>query len=156
MKTCLVTLVSSCFLASMANAEVHVFVQETNGIAFIKYECTAGEVVRAFALDVSVDRGQIIGISDFFTGPNSAIARGYGIFPSSFRDHVAPTVTSGTNANWSVADYNPLAAVEDAPTDTLAGLGSNGVTLEFASLWDSNLPQTAPAQNSTLHPCRRG
>ncbi len=88
MKKCVIACGSVLLLAATAGAEVRVYVQDTGGVAWIKYECTAGEVIRAFALDVSVDRGQITGISDFFVGPSSATAQGYGIFPAAFRDHV--------------------------------------------------------------------
>src|SRR5215472_12691178 len=94
-----------------AQGTVRVFVQGTNGLANINYQCTAGEVVRAFALDVTVDSGQIIGVTNYFRGPSTATAQGYGIFPASFRDSV--TVSSGTNANWSIPQYTPLAAVAD-------------------------------------------
>jgi len=135
-------------LAGSARAEVRVFVEETNAAAAIKYECTGGEEVRAFALDVSVSQGKIVGISDFFRGPNTADVRGYGIFPASFRDHI--TVASGTDANWETPDYTPLAVVADDPTDTLPGLNSSGVTLEFGSLWDPADPSLAPPTSGTL------
>ena len=56
MRVCVILL--NCLLVASARAEVRVFVQEENRAASIKYECTGGEVVRAFALNVSVDRGQ--------------------------------------------------------------------------------------------------
>ena len=111
-----------------ARAEVRVFVQNSNGVACVMYQCTAGEVVRAFALDVSVDRGQIIGISNFFRGESRAGATGYGIFPASFRDRI--TVGAGTNINWNVSGYTPLAVVGDRPADTLPGL------TQVVSLWN--------------------
>ena len=148
MKTGVITLISASLVAASAEAEVRVFAEEANGLIHLKYECTAGEVVRAFALDVAVDRGQIIGISDFFVGPCSTTAKGYGIFPAAFRDHVA--VSSGTSANWSVSGYNPLAVAADAPADTLPGLGSGGVTLEFGALWDPAQPATAPPASGLL------
>lgn len=135
-------------LAGSAGAEVRVFVQETNAAAAIRYECTAGEEVRAFALNVSVSQGQIVGISDFFRGPSTVAASGYGIFPASFRDHI--TVSSGTNANWEAAEYTPIALMTDDPTDTLPGLGSSGVTLELGALWDPTVPGSAPAASGTL------
>ena len=134
--------------ALSASAALRVFVQDANGIANINYQCTAGEVVRSFALDVSVDSGQILGITNFLRGPSTALAPGYGIFPASFRDNV--TVTSGTNANWSAPGYNPLAAVTDAPTNTLPGLNSSGVTLELGAIWDPAVPAAAPAASGTL------
>jgi hypothetical protein len=131
-----------------AGAAVRVFVQDANGVANINYQCTAGEVVRAFALDVSVDHGQIVGVTNFLRGPSTAAARGYGIFPASFRDSV--TVTNGTNASWNVPGYTPLAVVADAPTNTLPGLNSSGVTLEFGAVWDPTVPAAVPGPSGTL------
>ncbi|MEI7955373.1 MAG: choice-of-anchor D domain-containing protein, partial [Verrucomicrobiota bacterium] len=150
MKRSIITTVSACLLATAARAEVRVFVEDSNGSALLKYQCTAGEVMRAFALNVTIDRGQIVGISNFFVGPSTASAHGYGIFPAAFRDHVAATVTSGTVANWNASGYNPVASVADAPSDTLAGLGSSGVTLEFGAVWDASAPTAAPAASGTL------
>ena len=135
-------------LAASASAELRVSVQGSNALAWVKYECTAGELVRAFALDVSVDRGRIIGVADFLIGPSTAAAHGYGIFPASFRDHI--TIGSGTNINWNVGDYTPLAVQTDNPGDTLAGLNSSGVTLEFGGLWDPNLPAAVPGPAGVL------
>jgi hypothetical protein len=135
-------------LAVCARAEVRVFVQDSNGVATVNYECTAGEVVRAFALDVSVDRGQIIGISDFFRGESKAGSTGYGIFPASLRDHIS--IGGGTNINWDVSDYTPLAAAGDVPGGTLPGLNSSGVTLEFGGLWDPTVAAAIPGPTGTL------
>lgn len=129
-------------------ASVQVFVQVTNGLACINYQCTAGEVVRSFALDVTVDRGQITGITNYFRGPCTATAQGYGIFPASFRDQI--TVSSGSNANWSVTGYSPLAVTADNPGGTLPGLNSSGVTLELGALWDATVPAAFPPASGTL------
>ena len=137
-----------CLLAATARASVHVYVQDTNGMAALNYECTAGEVVRAFALDVKVDQGQVLGVSNYFRGPSTAAAKGYGIFPSSFRDNI--TVFSGTNANWDTNAYTPLAIAADNPVGTLPGLNSSGVTLEFAGLWDPTVPAAFPSARGTL------
>ena len=134
-------------LSISAKAEVRVFVQDTNGIALIKYECTAGELVRAFALDVSVERGTITKISGFFRGVGNVRATGYGIFPASLRDHLQ---MNSTNIDWRAADYTPLANPSDCPKDTLPGLGSNGVTLEFGGLWDPTMFSAIPKGAGTL------
>ena len=131
-----------------ARAEVHVFVQNSNGVALVNYECTAGEVVRAFALDVSVDRGEIIGISNFFRGESKAGSTGYGIFPASLRDHIP--IGTGTNIEWNASDYTPLASVGDLPGGTLPGLNSSGVTLEFGGLWDPTIVAAIPWVTGTL------
>jgi hypothetical protein len=137
-----------CLLTFGARGEVRVFVQDTNGLANINYQCTAGEVVRSFALDVTVDQGQILGVTNYFRGPSTAMAQGYGIFPASFRDIIP--VTSGSNADWSITSYSPLAVVADNPAGTLSGLGSSGVTLEFGALWDPNVLAAMPQSSGTL------
>lgn len=145
-RVCLVLL--NCLVFASAQAEVRVFVQEDSRAASIKYECTGGEVVRAFALNVSVDRGQIIGVSNYFRGESTPTAQGYGIFPAAFRDFI--TVGNGTNIDWEVPGYTPLAAVSDRPADTLPGLNSSGVTLEFGGLWDPAVPGAVPPASGTL------
>jgi hypothetical protein len=135
-------------LVPWAQAEVRVSVQDTNGVAWITYQCTAGEVVRAFALDVSVDSGQIVGIFGFFRGLSQPGATGYGIFPASFRDQIA--ADSGTNTDWSPSGYTPLADVTDSPDNTLPGLNSPGVTLELGGLWDPTVPAAIPGASGTL------
>lgn len=134
--------------ASYARAEVRVFVEDVAGEAWINYECTAGEVVRPFALDVTVDQGAIVGISRFLTGESTPEQRGCGIFPAAFRDHI--TVLSGTEANWDAAGYTPMAAVSDSPAQTLPGLGSSGVTLELGGLWDPFEAAAVPDTAGTL------
>lgn len=141
-------MLGSALLGLQAKAEVRVFVEEANGLAWIRYECTAGESVRAFPLDVTVDQGRIVGVSDFFRGPGTETARGYGIFPAAFRDHI--TIGPGTNVNWATDAYSPLAVVADDPAGTQPGLGSGGVTLEFGALWDPADPATQPASEGIL------
>ncbi len=136
------------FLNTAAPGAVLVFVQSTDRLANINYQCTAGEVVRSFTLDVSVDSGQILGITNYFRGLSTAAARGYGIFPGSFRDNV--TVLSGTSADWTPAAYSPLAVPADSPGGTLPGLGSTGVTLEFCAIWDPMVAAAAPPPSGTL------
>jgi hypothetical protein len=143
----LLALITGMLLAISGRAEVRVFIQDSNGVALVKYQCTAGEIVRAFALNVSVDQGHIIGVSDFFRGPGTAESTGYGIFPASFRDHLA---AAGINVDWSSSDYTPLAVVTDSPADTLPGLNSTGVTLELGGLWDPNVPSAVPGPAGTL------
>jgi hypothetical protein len=145
MRACVVLV--GCVMVGSIRAEVHVFVLEEDRAASVKYECTGGEVVRAFALNVAVDRGQITGVSNYFKGESTVSAQGYGIFPAAFRDHIT---VGGTNINWAVAGYTPLAAVADRPADTLPGLNSSGVTLEFGGLWDPAVPGAIPPASGTL------
>ena len=146
MRVCVILL--NCLLVASARAEVRVIIQEESRAASIKYECTGGEVVRAFALNVSVDRGQITGVSNYFKGESTPTAQGYGIFPAAFRDYI--TIGMGTNVNWEVPEYTPLASVGDWPADTLPGLSSSGITLEFGGLWDPAVPGAIPPATGTL------
>ena len=147
MKT-LISLITLFSFASRGRCDVRVSVQETNGLFNLNYQCLAGETVRSFALDVTVDRGQIVAVTNFLRGPSTAAARGYGIFPASFRDNII--VSSGSNANWSVSSYSPVAVAADDPDGTLPGLNSSGVTVEFGALWDPVVPASIPPSSGTL------
>lgn len=144
MKTCfsgaLLALSAACVFA-----EVRVSVREEGGRAAIQYQCTAGEIIRAFALDVSLDRGRFTGVTNFFRGISKAGDTGYGIFPASIRNSL-----TGTNVDWTVPAYTPLADPADAPEDTLPGLDTPGVTLEFGALWNPAVPESVPAAAGTL------
>ncbi len=135
-------------MTAAGHADVNVFVQDQNGVAWLRYACTAGEQVRGFALNVQVDRGAIVGVTNFLVGPSRVGATGYGIFPSSYRDNVI--LVGGSTPDWTSPGYSPVAKVADIPSDTLPGIGFNGVTLEFGALWDPTLPSAAPAQTGVL------
>jgi hypothetical protein len=141
-------LLGSCLFVAPVMASVNIVVEDVDGLAQISYQCTSGEVVRAFALDVTVDAGRILEVDDFFLGESTAAAQGYGIFPASFRDHV--TVLSGTEATWDAPGYCPVADPEDDPAGTLPGLGSSGVTLELAALWDPAMLGAIPGPEGVL------
>jgi hypothetical protein len=141
-------LLLTLFTAHLATASVRVYVQDINGVAWLKYQCTAGEIVRAFAIDVTVDQGVIFAVSDFKVGVSKVGSVGYGIFPASFRDHV--TINSGTNVTYDLTQYSPAAVPADFPGDTKGGLGTSGITLELGALWDPAVPAAIPGTNGTL------
>jgi hypothetical protein len=132
-------IVAAAMLATPAFATVDMnAVDEGGGIVAITYNCTAGEDVRAYALDISLDMGATIeGISDFFSGEG----QGYGIFPGSFRDHINPATP-----NWVDPNYTPVAPSGDP--GALGGLGTGGVTIELGSLYVGAPNQ--PASSGTL------
>jgi hypothetical protein len=70
------------------------------------------------------------------------------MFLTSLRDHLL--VAGGPPWDWNSPDYSPLASTADFPDDTLAGVGSTGVTLEFAALWDAGVSTAGPAPEGTL------
>ncbi len=139
-------------LASTASAAVRVYVEDVNGLAAIKYECTDGETVRAFGLNVTVDEGTITAVSDYHVGMSEVGNLGYGIFPGSFSRTITVDANDGEvkDENWLDEDYSPVAYLEDYPDDTLGGLGTDGVTLEFAGLWEVGNDNAKPASSGTL------
>lgn len=142
-------LLMMCGLLSVSGwAAVEVWVEESEGLAWIHYQHGEEEVVRAFALDVLVDRGQIVEVSDFFVGPSTIMAQGYGIFPAAFQEEIV--LGPGTNINWNAAGYTPVAVAANNPGNTLPGLGSSGVTLEFGAVWDPEAPASLPGASGTL------
>jgi hypothetical protein len=131
----LMLIVAALIIAAPALATVEIGVSDIGGgQAAITYNCTAGEAVRAFALDVTVDAGTIDAVSGFHTGESLAPGEGYGIFPGNFRDYIDPAAP-----DWGDANYTPVAPSGDP--DALGGLGTAGVTLELGSLYvDANAP----------------
>ena len=93
-------------------------------------------LVRAFALNISVDNdANIIGVE--------LLSGDYVIHPGTI-----VIDTSGT-----VQDYGtPVAPESDLPSDTLAGIGTGGVTIEMASLYAPVGPASpnAPAPSGQL------
>ncbi len=143
---------------SPAWAAVQIIVVPDGKTATIKYATTTGEKVRAFALDITVDKGVILRISDFVRGESTAQKPGYGIFPGSFRHHILVNPDTGEVAAWDVNDYTPVADPCDYPSDslggksTLGGLGTNGITAEMGALYyptDDSSPN-APLNQGTL------
>jgi len=99
----------------------------------------SGEVVRAMALDITVDSNTTIAaISSYKTGESTAASKGYGIFPGRFRDYV-----DAANPNWADPNYTPVAPAGDP--DARGGIGTNGVTIELGSLYvgEPNKPATS-------------
>ncbi len=89
---------------------------------------------RAFALNITVSDGNIANVTPSFVGEGP----GYGIFPG----------TIDINDSTGVVDDDgvPVAEVADLPGDTLPGIGSDGVTIELASLYTG----AAPPNDGTL------
>jgi hypothetical protein len=130
-------------LATPAWATVTITVEDEGGcVAAIKY-AVSGEPnkVRAVALDIQVDAGEIIAISVYMKG----YGPGLGIFPARFRDYITVDPATGEFTTWDVNDYTPLADPNDP--GALGGLGTAGVTIEMGGLWyptGDGSPNAAP------------
>jgi hypothetical protein len=121
-------------LATPAWASVAITVTDLgDGKAAIDYSGT--DLVRAFALDITVDAGTIDAISDFAVGDDN---NGYGIFPANFSRYITVDATTGEVSDWSVEGYTPVADADDP--GALGGLGTNGITIEMGSLYDTKAP----------------
>lgn len=107
-----------------------------DGKAGIDYSGT--ELARAFALDITVDAGTINAISDFAVGDDN---NGYGIFPANFSRNIVVDPVTGEVSDWGVAGYTPVADADDP--GALGGLGTNGITIEMGSLYDTKAPPLA-------------
>ena len=86
------------------------------------------------------------------TALNAESTPGYGIFPSAFKAVIDVNAVTGEVETWDANEYTPLADPCDYPTDTQPGLGSNGVTLEFAALYypPTDDSPNAPGTSGTL------
>ncbi len=104
-----------------------------DGKAGIDYSGT--ELARAFALDITVDAGTIDAISDFAVGDDN---NGYGIFPASFSRNITVDPATGEVSDWAVEGYTPVADAGDP--GALGGLGTDGITIEMGSLYDTKAP----------------
>lgn len=149
MKKTLVVL-SVVMLTAPAWAGVAITVTDLgDGKASIDY--SGADLVRAFALDITVDAGTIDAISDFVIGDDN---NGYGIFPANFSRNIVVDPVTGDVSDWAVAGYTPVADAGDP--GALGGLGTSGITIEMGSLYDTK----APPLSGTLcvitcsEPCR--
>ena len=121
--------------------------EEGGGVAAINYTVyREPNKVRAFALDIRVDAGEIVAISDYMKGEGP----GYGIFPASFRDYINIDPATGEVEAWDVEEYTPLADPNDP--GALGGLGTNGITIEMGTLYypPGDRSPNAPPDSGTL------
>jgi hypothetical protein len=136
-------------LATPTLAAVRIVAEPQGDLTAIKYE-TDGEKVRAFALDITVDAGEIIGISDFVRGESMIDNLGYGIFPANFGRYIVVDPNSGEVAAWDDTAYTPIA--DPCDPGALGGLGTDGITIEMGALYyptDDSSPN-APPNSGTL------
>lgn len=137
-------LLAMLLLATPALAAVRIVVEPDGEAAAIKY-ATDGEKVRAFALDITVDKGTIDGISDFIRGESTVANPGYGIFPANFGRYIVVDADTGEVASWDVNDYTPVA--DPCDRGALGGLGTGGITVEMGALYyptDDSSPNAPP------------
>ncbi len=136
-------------LAAPAMAVVDVNVVQSDSEpcdVYITYVNTEGPNVRAFALDIWVDDGNILAIEDYNVGECIGDANcGYGIFMGTIVINVDGDVTN---------DGTPVAELSDLPVDTLPGPpDNNGVTTEMGALYKLGV-FPGPAQTGTLYRVR--
>lgn len=149
MKRTLVALLA-VMLTAPAWAGVAITVTDLgDGVVGIDYSGT--ELVRAFALDITVDAGTIDAISGFVVGDDN---NGYGIFPASFSRNIVVDPVTGDVSDWAVEGYGPVADAGDP--GALGGLGTNGITIEMGSLYDTKAPALSGrlCVITTSEPCK--
>lgn len=121
-------------LATPAWADIAITATDLGG-GLVAIDYSGSELARAFALDITVDAGTISTISDFAIGDNN---NGYGIFPANFSRYITVDPESGQVTDWVVNGYTPVADANDP--GALGGLGTNGITIEMGSLYDTEAP----------------
>ncbi|OHB61389.1 MAG: hypothetical protein A2167_02990 [Planctomycetes bacterium RBG_13_46_10] len=123
---------------------------EGGGIVRIDYAASGSPKVRAFALDIMVDKGTIDQISNFKKGESVTGDKGYGIFPANFSRYINVDPNTGQVTTWDVSNYTPVADANDL--NALGGLGTNGITIEMGAIYfpaDDSSPN-APDNAGTL------
>lgn len=130
-KTLLILAVLALAVPAMAETVAITATDLGGGLVEISYQVTGGaNLVRAFALDVTVADGNIVDVNNYFVGECDAIAQGYGIFLGSIQIDTGGNVTS----------YGTPVALGGDP-GAQAGLGTDAITIEMGSLYeDGNAP----------------
>ncbi|MCK4886046.1 MAG: hypothetical protein KAS96_01595 [Planctomycetes bacterium] len=128
MKKITILLVLLSVLALPAMAEVTITTECIGSCLYVLSYETDGNNVRQFALDIKVDYGTIDAVSNFSTD--------YDIYPGS-------TIIIGGEVN----DVGS-AVCDDSYPGTLGGLGTDGITIEMASLCAED--QAAPPATGVL------
>ncbi|MCK4913457.1 MAG: hypothetical protein KAS69_02530 [Planctomycetes bacterium] len=131
MKKSIIFVLAMCLFAAPAMAAVDITCSDDgSGVVTVSWDKNAEpNMVRAFALDITVDNGATI------TAVND-VNVDYGIYPGSI------VIVGGAVTE----DGSPVADVNDGPAGTtLPGLDSNGVTVEMGSLYvgDGNKPDAS-------------
>jgi hypothetical protein len=149
MRKIVLPLVVALFATPVWATNVTISCEDTGGgVVAVNYEVTGNPAARAFALDITVSAGVIESISDFKIGESTAAAPGFGIFPASFAQYVTVDPDTG-EADWSSADYSPLA--DPCDPGALGGVGTGGITVEAGALYyptDDSSPNAPPASGT--------
>lgn len=134
-------LLIALLIAAPAMAAVEITCEhEGSDVVRIDYECTSGEKVRAFALDITVDNSQTIdAITAEFVGECTPSTAGYGIFPGTI------SIVDG-----SVSSYGSPVAPGTDP-GALGNIPGPGITVEMGSLYEDGVDME-PGSSGTL--CR--
>jgi hypothetical protein len=140
--------VASAMAATTISAVKDGAVFEIDGVKHqkISIDYSTTEDIRAFALDINVDNGTNIGDNpptDFLAGESDvATGKGYGIFPSRFRDFIDPA-----NPDWGDGNYMPLTAWNEPGAEN-TGLGWPSMVVELGTLYSGD--GNKPALSGTL------
>jgi hypothetical protein len=126
-------------------------VVDGNRTDIIRVDYSTDVDIRAFALDINTEGGPTYdNIRDFHRGESNSPSRpgkGYGIFPSRFRDNIVVT-----NPNWVDTNYTPIPAWNEPETmqdgNLNSGMGFSKMIVEMGALYDGEANK--PALSGTL------
>ena len=134
-----ILILAMLMLAATARADVTVQatqVGDTNEVAITYLVTSEPNLVRAFALDITVVGANIVDIKDYFTGESSSDSNGYGIFMGSI-DLTNPAVPV-----WN----NPVAPI--SYPNSAGEIPGQAITVEMGSLYKG--APNAPANSGLL------
>jgi hypothetical protein len=157
MKQRILLVVAMLLLVMPAFARVNITIMQGTGAdankLTVRYDCNAGEAVRAFALNFSLgsaNNSMIFSsnpndINDFNRGESNKPGGGYGIFPGQFNRRIDPG-----SPNWYAQYYSPVAPDNEIDSNG-TGMGYRTMIAEMGSLYkDLN----APGASGTLFTIR--
>jgi len=128
----IIFVLATLMFAAPAVAGVTICTQKSGNEVTLTYDASGeAELVRAFALDITVDGATITSVKN----PNPS----YNIYPGSIE--INPDTGQITNEGTPVADAGQY-------DGTLGGLGTNGVTIEMGSLYADG--ETPPAKTGNI------
>jgi len=128
----IIFVLATLIFAAPALAGVTICTQKSGNEVTLTYDASAeAELVRAFALDITVEGATITGVKD--ANPS------YDIYPGS--------IVIDENTGQVTDDGTPVADASQYE-GTLGGLGTNGITIEMGSLYADG--ETPPAKTGNI------
>ena len=113
---------------------------EGSGVVRIDYAVSDANLVRGFALNVTVDTNVITACTPYLEGECNSVKKGYGIFPG----------TIDINAVTGIVEGFGTPVSDPCEPDNPGQLGTSSIVLEMGSLYSPTGAPNAPPTSGTL------